>query len=616
LLHTSNNYLPTSIKEVKELGWTDLDVILFTGDAYIDHPSFGIAVIARILENQGLRVAVVPQPNWRDDLRDFKKLGKPRLFFGVSSGNMDSMMNHYTANKRLRSNDAFTVGGKAGARPDYAVTVYSNILKQIYPETPIIVGGIEASLRRFAHYDYWGDSVLPSILEASKADLLVYGMGEKSIIEIANKLKSGQHIQQLTNIPQTAFLTKTKEKYENKKNTETIILPSFNDCKTDKSLFAEAFKLIEIESNKILAAQIIQQQGESFLIVNPPFSETTQTEIDSFYELNYTRLPHPRYSDKETIPAYEMIRHSVTIHRGCFGGCSFCTISAHQGKQIVSRSQKSIEKEIDKIALMPDFKGHITDLGGPSANMYGMAGNDKQICLKCKRNSCIHPSVCPNLNTSHNSLTELYRKIRKHPKVKKVTIGSGIRYDLFIQKLNEADKRTYLTELLKYHVSGRLKVAPEHTDGEVLALMRKPSFNLFIDLQTKFDEICKRENLNIQLIPYFISSLPGSTLKKMAKLAVQTKQLNFKLEQVQDFTPTPMTLATTIYYTSIDPFTKKKIFTAYTKDDKQKQQLFFFWQKPENKKAIQLELEKIKEHELIKQLFDFKQDKTRKFKAK
>ena len=600
-------YLPTSAKEIKDLGWDSVDVILFTGDAYIDHPSFGAAVIGRILEAEGLKVAIVPQPNWKDDLRDFRKLGKPNLFFAVTAGNMDSMVNHYTAGKRRRTDDAYTPGGKAGFRPDYATIVYSKILKNLYPDVPLVIGGIEASLRRVTHYDYWSDKLMPSILVDSGADLLFYGMGEKSITEFAQMMQKGIDIKTLTTIPQTSFLVGRDEFYPTRKNWDEFELTSHEECLKDKKKYARNFMHIEEESNKMEAKKLTQRVGNLKIVVNPPWPTFKENEIDRVYDLPYTRLPHPRYHDKEPIPAYEMIRHSINIHRGCFGGCTFCTISAHQGKFIASRSEKSILKEVEKVTEMPDFKGYISDLGGPSANMYKMKGIHEEICRKCKRPSCIFPTICKNLDTSHKPMLDLYRKVRENPKVKKAFIGSGIRYDMILEKTGreETDQANheYLREVIKHHVSGRLKVAPEHASDEVLKFMRKPPFELFRKLNTEFIKINQEENLNQQLIPYFISSHPGSKPEDMADLAIQTKKMNFRLEQVQDFTPTPMTLATEVYYSGYHPYTMEKIFTARNKHDKENQRKFFFWYKNEFKNSIINDLRSRGREDLTKKLF-------------
>ena len=587
--HKITDWLPTSVKEMAARGWDQPDVVLFSGDAYVDHPSFGAAVIGRVLESQGLKVVIVPQPNWRDDLRDFRKFGRPRMFFGVSAGAMDSMVNHYTANKRRRSDDAYTAGGIAGQRPDYASVVYCNILKELYPDVPIVLGGIEASLRRFVHYDYWSDSLKPSILVDTKADILSYGMGEKTLIELATRFKRGDTIEQMTDLPQIGYLRPAAD-FQAIKTDADIVLSSYEKSLKDKVAYAVDFKTIEEESNKWHARRILQLMGDKLLIVNPQYEPWTQAEVDFSFDLPYTRLPHPRYKDK-TIPAYEMIRHSVNLHRGCFGGCSFCTISAHQGKFVVSRSEESILKEIEKVTQMPDFKGYLSDLGGPSANMYNLHGQDTTICERCKRPSCIFPNICKNLNTNHEPLTKLYQKVAANPKIKKAFIGSGVRYDLLLNYDHPTpDKLEYIRQLIVNHVSGRLKVAPEHTSDAVLQMMRKPPFALF----KQFNKIFQTENqcagLNQQLIPYFISSHPASTKRDMAQLMLETKKLDFKLEQVQDFTPTPMTLSTTIYYSGIDPYTMKPVYTARTKDEKLEQRKFFFWYKPEFRRQIDTEL--------------------------
>ncbi|MGA3286796.1 MAG: YgiQ family radical SAM protein [Bacteroidota bacterium] len=596
------DFFPTSVKEMRELGWKQVDVILFTGDAFVDHPSFGAAVVARVLKKAGYTVAIVPQPNWRDDLRDFKKLGIPRLFFGVTSGNMDSMINHYTANKRLRSNDAFTPGNKAGQRPDYAVTVYSKILKSLYPQVPLIIGGIEASLRRLTHYDYWSDSLKPSILIDSNADLIVYGMAEKSIVAAAKRLSRGESIESITQIPQTAFRAK---EFPDVQNDKIILLASYEECVKSKKAFARNFVITEEESNKLEQRALAEKSGKEWVIINPAYPPLSQKEIDSVYDLPYTRLPHPRYNGKEPIPAYEMIKDSVTIHRGCFGGCSFCTISAHQGKFISSRSKSSILKELKTIVHAPTFKGHITDLGGPSANMYEMKGVNLKQCTVCKRPSCLYPVLCKNLDTNYTPLIELYKEARKVKGIKKVTVGSGIRYDLILDKKNkpvDPSALEYFKELVVHHVSGRLKVAPEHTSEKVLKLLRKPSFELFIHLYNRFRDICQEYGLNQQLIPYFISSLPASGLDEMADLSVQMQKLNMKLEQVQDFTPTPMTLASVMFYTGFDPYTLEKINIPRSIKEKKMQQLFFFLSDKEKREELKVELSRMKRFDIIQLL--------------
>ena len=586
-------------------GWDELDVILFSGDAYVDHPSFGAAVIGRLLESQGLKVAIVPQPNWRDDLRDFKKLGKPRLFFGVSAGCMDSMVNKYTANKRLRSEDAYTPDGRHDMRPEYPSIVYTQILKKLWPDVPVILGGIEASLRRLTHYDYWQDTVRKSILIESGADLLVYGMGEKPITELCKRMKESPFIP--TDIPQTVYVVKGKQAIPPSiSEKEDIVLHSHESCLSDKKKEAENFKFIEEESNKYEAARILQHAGNSTVVVNPPYPPMTQGELDMSFDLPYTRLPHPKYKGKR-IPAFDMIKFSVNLHRGCFGGCAFCTISAHQGKFIVSRSKESILKEVKAITEMPDFKGYLSDLGGPSANMYAMRGTDESKCRKCKRPSCIHPKVCPNLNTDHRPLLDIYHAVDALPGIKKSFIGSGVRYDLLLHEskdpaINRSTKE-YTRELIAKHVSGRLKVAPEHTSDQVLHIMRKPSFTQFYDFKKIFDKINRELNLRQQLIPYFISSHPGCTAEDMAELAVITKRLDFHLEQVQDFTPTPMTVATEAWYTGYHPYTLQPIFSAKTQREKLAQRMFFFWYKPEERRAIIQELKRMGRSDLIDKLY-------------
>ena len=598
------DWLPITKKETDLRGWSEVDIVIITGDAYVDHPAFGAAVIGRVLEHHGYKVALIPQPNWRDDLRDFKKFGKPRLFFGISAGAMDSMVNHYTANKRLRSNDAYTPGGEAGFRPDYATITYSNILKKLYPDTPVVIGGIEASLRRVTHYDYWADELKPTIMLDSKADLGVYGMGELGIVEIAKALEEGKKIEEITNVPQTFFLK--KKSHNVKCEWNDLRLASHEECLKDKKAYASNFKNVEIESNKKKANRLLQDVGDYTLYINPPYPTMTESQIDASFDLPYTRLPHPKYTKRGVIPAYEMIRHSVNIHRGCFGGCAFCTISAHQGKFVASRSKASIMKEVKQVTEMEDFKGYISDLGGPSANMYRMKGKDESLCEKCVRPTCIQPNICKNLDTNHNPLIELYKEVDKIPAVKKATIGSGIRYDLFLTNEDPSGKLgydEYFEQLMKRHVSGRLKVAPEHSSDEVLRLMRKPSFNLFVKLKKKFDKVNEKYRLNQQLIPYFISSHPACTLTDMAELAVKTKELGYKLEQVQDFTPTPMTLATEIYYSGYDPYSLKPVFVAKTKQEKLDQQRFFFWYKPENRQYVKNALRKIGKAVWIDKLF-------------
>jgi len=585
-MHNHSQWLPISKEDLAARGWDTLDVIIVSGDAYVDHPSFGHAVIGRLLEAEGLRVAILPQPNWRDDLRDFKKLGAPRLFFGVTAGCMDSMVNHYTANRRLRSDDAYTPGNQSGFRPDYAVTIYTRILKQLYPEVSVLIGGIEASLRRVSHYDYWSDALKPSVLVDSGADLLVYGMGEFPLLEIVRQLQQGVAFRDMRSIPQTSYLLQAGEALPDAGPWEDFVLHSHEQCQMSREDYAENFRHIETESNRVHARRLLQNVGEYTLVINPPAPVPAFGVIDRSYDLPYTRQPHPRYRKRGAISAFEMIKNSVNLHRGCFGGCSFCTISAHQGKFIASRSRESILREVDAITSQPDFNGTITDLGGPSANMYRMQGIDLERCDRCERASCLFPQVCSNLDTRHAPLLEIYDIVRRNPKVKHAFVGSGIRYDLFLHATENAELRKdheqYLETLVRHHVSGRLKVAPEHTSDAVLKLMRKPSFALFEEFKERFDTINAKAGLRQQVIPYFISSHPGSELADMADLALRTKQLGYQLEQVQDFTPTPMTLSTEIYATGLNPFTRKPVFTARTPEEKLGQRAFFFWYKPEN----------------------------------
>jgi len=603
-----SDWIPTTKKELELRGWDEVDIILFSGDAYIDHPSFGCAVIARTLEAAGFRVAIVPQPDWHGDFRDFKKLGRPRLFFGIAPGCMDSMVNKYTANCRLRSEDAYSPDGRHDCRPEYPTIVYSKILRNLFPDVPIILGGIEASLRRLTHYDYWKDELRRCILCDSGADMIIYGMGEKPITELAFELQKGRSIKDIKEIPQTVYLAKENEILGGI-TADDIVLYSHEECLRNKKAQAENFRHIEEESNKYHAQRLLQKVGNLYAVVNPPYPPMTTEELDRSFDLPYTRLPHPKYKNKR-IPAYEMIKFSVNIHRGCFGGCAFCTISAHQGKFITCRSKQSILREVEKIKEMPDFKGYISDLGGPSANMYNMSGRNKSICEKCKRPSCINPNICPNLNTDHSKLIDIYRSVDAIPGIKKSFIGSGVRYDLLLykskdEKCNQA-AREYTRELICHHVSGRLKVAPEHTSDNVLKLMRKPPFKQFEEFKRIFDRINQQENLRQQIIPYFISSHPGCHEEDMAELAVKTKRLDFHLEQVQDFTPTPMTVSTETWYTGYDPYTLQPVFSAKTQHEKLAQRQFFFWYKPEERHNIERELVKIGRTDLIPELCHYR----------
>jgi uncharacterized radical SAM protein YgiQ len=602
---TADAWLPITVDDLSRRGLApgDLDVILISGDAYVDHPSFGNAVIGRMIEAEGLNVAIIPQPNWRDDLRDFKKFGAPKLFFGVTAGCMDSMVNHYTARKRRRTTDAYTPGGESGFRPDYASYTYSRILKQLYPEVPVLLGGIEASLRRVTHYDYWSDALKPTILEESGADLLVYGMGEQPLKEILRLLKRGVPFSNLTTVPQTAVLA---EKIPVNKSWDDVELTAHAECLTDKKKYSQNFKIIERESNKMNAKRILQKVGNRTLVINPPYPPMNSKQIDTSFEYPYTRMPHPKYRKRGQIPAYEMIKFSINTHRGCFGGCSFCTISAHQGKFIASRSKESIKRELDALTEHPEFKGVISDMGGPSANMYKMQGKDLSICDRCSAPSCIFPKICKNLDVDHSDLTEIYRLVKSHPKVNHAFVGSGVRYDLLVPKDDAHDKvnglSEYTEQLIRHHVSGRLKVAPEHTADHVLKIMRKPSFKLFHLFKRQFEKISAKVGKKQQLIPYFISAHPGTEIEDMANLAAETAEMGFQLEQVQGFTPTPMTVATEIYYSGVHPYTGKPVSPNKDERSKDMQNRFFFWHKRENAGPIQTELKKIGRMDLWQRL--------------
>ena len=599
------DFLPTTRKELELRGWDEVDVILFSADAYVDHPAFGAAVIGRCLEAAGYRVAIVPQPDWHGDYRDFRKLGRPRLFFGIAPGCMDSMVNKYTANRRLRSEDAYSPDGRHDLRPEYPTIVYTRILKELFPDVPVVLGGIEASLRRLTHYDYWQNKLCKCILCDSHADLIIYGMGERPTLELCRQLESGLPITAIHDIPQTVYLARESE-IEGGIRPDDMVLHSHEECLRNKRAQAENFRHIEEESNKLHAQRLLQRVDGRYAVVNPPYPPMTTEEIDASFDLPYTRVPHPKYKGKR-IPAYEMIRHSVNIHRGCFGGCAFCTISAHQGKFISCRSKESILREVRQVVAMDDFKGYLSDLGGPSANMYGMGGKDRSLCERCKRPSCVHPRICPNLNTDHSRLLDLYRAVDAIPGVKKSFIGSGVRYDLLLhrsddERVNQAAK-AYTEELICHHVSGRLKVAPEHTSDRVLQLMRKPSFRLFGDFKRIFDRINSQHGLRQQIIPYFISSHPGCHEEDMAQLAILTKRMDFQLEQIQDFTPTPMTVSTEAWYTGLHPYTLEPVYSAKSPQEKLAQRQYFFWYQPAQRRQIEQSLRRIGRADLIPQLF-------------
>ena len=564
--------IPTSVKEVQRLGWDYIDVIFFTGDAFVDHPSFGTACIARYLEKFGYRVAVVPQPNWKDDLRDFRKLGAPRLYFAVNSGAMDSMVNHYTAARRLRHEDAYTPDGQFGRRPDRAVTVYTKILKRLWPDVPVVIGGVEASLRRLAHYDYWDNSIHPSILVDSGADWLCYGMGERTMLELTRAIENGRNLRQMENIAQLAFYRKGTCKLDG-----ALVLHSYEQCLEEPRSFAENFHQIEVHANMLTAQTLVEPVGDGYVRVNPPLPPATTEEMDSFWDLPFTKKPHPRYKGKR-IPAYDMIKDSIITHRGCFGGCNFCTIAAHQGKFIQSRSEESILKEVRELAAMPEFRGNISDLGAPTANMYGMHGKDPSRCAVCRRKSCLFPSPCSNMDRNHERVLALYRRVDAVKGIRHSYIGSGVRYDLFLDEKGFVDGsgKKYLRELMLRHTSGRLKVAPEHTEDKVLYYMAKPSFRLFERLRAEFDKINREEGTHTELVPYFISSHPGCTLQDMRKLASNKSLKGIWMEQVQDFMPTPMTTSSIMFCTGLDPRTMKEVFVEHDPERKKEQKSLFF----------------------------------------
>ncbi len=614
------DWLPTTRKEMDLRGWDVADVIMFSADAYVDHPSFGAAVIGRLIEAEGFRVAIVPQPSWHGDFRDFRRLGRPRLFFSVAPGCMDSMVNKYTAARRLRSEDAYSPDGRHDMRPEYPTVVYTRILKQLYPDTPVVLGGIEASLRRLTHYDYWQERLRKCILCDSGADMIVYGMGELPTAELCHLIEDKLLHGRPEAFCNTGDLRRALRKYPIRQTVtleeenevpggvreDDIRLYSHEECVADKKKYAANFRHIEEESNRLQPQRILQRVDGRVAVANPPFPPMSTAQIDRSFDFPYTRLPHPKYKGKR-IPAYEMIRFSVNIHRGCFGGCAFCTISAHQGKFIMSRSKESILKEVKAITRMPGFKGYLSDLGGPSANMYAMGGRDKTICARCKRPSCISPAVCPNLNADHRPLLDIYRAADAVPGIRKSFIGSGVRYDLLLHPYKDERLRKaaadYTRELIVNHVSGRLKVAPEHTSDRVLAIMRKPSFRLFHEFKAIFDRLNREAGLKQQIIPYFISSHPGCTEEDMAELAAETKDMDFRLEQVQDFTPTPMTVSTEAWYSGYHPYTLQPVFSAKTPEEKQRQRLFFFWYLPEERARIIAELRRMGRPDIIARLF-------------
>ncbi len=561
--------LPISLREAKERGWDELDIVFISGDAYIDHPSFGVPLLARLLESQGFRVGIIPQPDWRS-AEPFRALGRPRLFFAVAGGAMDSMVAHYTPLKKIRRDDAYTPGNRHGSRPNRAVIVYTSCCRAAYKEVPVVIGGIEASLRRFAQYDYWDDAVRRSILLDAKADLLIYGMGEHPLTELARRLRKGEPFGEIRDIRGTAYISRTMP--------DGVELPSYEEVAADKQKYAQAFKLMDGEQNPHCGKTVIQRHGERFLVCNPPSLPLSTTELDGLYLLPFTKGPHPSYS--EPIPAWEQIRCSITTHRGCFGGCAFCAITHHQGKFIQSRSQGSILEELRQLVPHPWFKGSVSDLGGPTANMYGLACGNQAAGEQCRRGSCLHPSPCRNLVTSGKKGGALLVAARSLPGIKHLTVTSGVRYDL-LEKQPE-----YSRELLAHHVGGLLKVAPEHVVDKVTAVMRKPggeSFKRFIDF-------FRQENVRLGkrqgLVPYFISGHPGCTLNDMVELALFLKRNGLRVEQVQDFTPTPGSLATCIYHTGRDPLTGRELYVPRGEKEKNLQKSLLLLHLPEKRRLI------------------------------
>jgi uncharacterized radical SAM protein YgiQ len=584
--------LPMTRGEMIARGWDSVDVVFVTGDAYVDHPSFAMAILGRVLEKAGFRVAILSQPDWQS-CEPWRQFGRPRLFFALSAGNMDSLINHYTANRKLRNDDAYSPGGRIGLRPDRATLPYCHRAREAFPGVPIIAGGVEASLRRLAHYDYWSDTVRRSILLDAKADLLAYGMGEKTIVEIARRLAAGQTVRDLRDMRGIAYVVGASEAPPRTAfDKEVVPLPSYEQVKADKWTFAEATRLIHINTNPLNAQTLVQYHDRQAVVVNPPALPISEVDMDQIYDLPYTRRPHPSYT--EPIPAYEMIKDSITIMRGCFGGCTFCSITAHQGRIMQSRSQESVLKEVRKMAADPEFSGIISDIGGPTANMYQMRCTRPDVEARCKRLSCVHPSICKLLGTDHGPLVDLLRRARTEPGVRKVLVSSGIRMDL--AQLSPE----YMKELAAHHVGGRLKVAPEHTDPTVLATMKKPSVDNFSQFAADFRKASRQAGKPKQgLVPYFIASHPGSDLHAMIDLALFLKRNGYRPDQVQDFIPAPFDIATCMYYTGLDPFTKKPVYVARNLRDRKLQRALMQFFKPENYFEVRKALEQAGRTDLI-----------------
>lgn len=578
--------LPMTMEEARARGWDELDVVFITGDAYIDHPSFAMSILGRVLEAAGYRVGIVSQPNWQT-CDDWQRFGRPRLFFGISAGNMDSMINHYTANKKVRNDDAYSPGGRIGLRPDRATLAYCQRARQAYKGVPVIAGGVEASLRRLAHYDYWSDKVRRSILLDSKADLVAFGMGENAIVEMARRLEAGETVKDLRDMRGVAYALGASESIPD----DALELPTFEQVSTDKVAFSIATRMIHHETNPLNARRLVQRHGNQAIVCNVPGLPISQEAMDRIYGLPYTRKPHPTYT--EPIPAFNMIKNSVTIMRGCFGGCTFCSITAHQGRIIQSRSKESVIQEIQQMTGDKEFKGIVSDIGGPTANMYHMRCTRPEVEAKCRRQSCVHPKVCKLLGVDHGPVIELMREARELPGIKKVLVASGIRMDLARQSPE------YIRELTEHHVGGHLKVAPEHVDPDVLYKMRKPANDDFEFFADQFRDASAKAGKKQYLIPYFIASHPGSSIESMIELAVFLKRNGYKPDQVQDFIPAPLDIATSMYYTGLDPFSLKEVYIARALRDRKSQRALMQFFKPENYFEVRDALREAGRHDLI-----------------
>lgn len=588
-------YIPTTAEEVHQRGWAELDVIFVSGDAYVDHPAFGVPLLARWLEAHGFRVGIISQPDWRSK-EPFMALGRPRLFFAVAAGAMDSMVAHYTPARKLRHDDAYTPGNRHGARPNRASIIYTSRLKESYRDVPVIIGGIEASLRRFAHYDYWEDKVRRSILFDAKADLLIYGMAEQSLLEVAERLRAGETVADLRDVRGICYIGKDMAELSSLHHNDAFLeLPAYEEVAADKNSFAEAFRLAALEQNPFCGRVLVQAHGNRLLVCNPPALPLTEQGMDAIYALPFEKSPHPSY--REPIPAWEQIRDSITSHRGCFGGCAFCAIAMHQGKLIQSRSETSILSEIDAMTRKPWFRGSISDIGGPTANMYGIICGNTEAGRLCRRESCIFPTACKHLRTGDKRAASLLKSIRGRTGIKHVAVSSGVRYDLM------AFQPEYFRELLQHHVGGLLKVAPEHLVEHVTALMRKPGRKAFEDFLQRFRTESARIGKSQHVVPYLISGHPGCTLADMLALALILKKLGLKVEQVQDFTPTPGTLSTCIYHTGMDPGSGKTVYVARSDREKGLQKALLLWHRQDERSKVMEALKELGREDAASLLF-------------